>query len=154
MTDIREARSEDLEQVYRLIAELELVEPDREAFAAVFNRNLGRRDICYGVAVKDCRAVGFVSLHIQELLHHNGSIGEIQELIVTGECRGTGTGRRLMDWACGRAGRQGCLQLEVCCNRARPESHAFYERMGMDRSHYKFCKKLVGGRDGDQGVPV
>ncbi len=140
--EIREAQPGDLEQVYGLIAELERCLPDQEAFAAVYNRNLGRDDVCYGVAVEEGCAVGFISLHIQELLHHNGSIGEIQELIVTGECQGAGTGRSLMDWACSRAEQRGCLQLEVCCNRARPESHSFYERMGLDRSHFKFCKKL------------
>ena len=143
--EIREAETGDLELVYELIAELERTEPDREAFAAVFHRNLDRDDVCYGVAVEKECVVGFISLHIQELLHHGGLIGEIQELIVAGKCQGMGGGRLLMDWACIKALERGCLQLEVCCNRARPESHTFYERMGMERSHYKFCKKLQEG---------
>lgn len=142
MVEIRGAQPADLEQVYRLIVELEQISPEQEVFSAVYNRNLLRGDVCYAVGVEDGCVVGFISLHIQELLHHSGSIGEIQELIVTEKSRGTGAGRRLMEWACNTAVQHGCLQLEVCCNRARPESHTFYERMGLDRSHYKFCKML------------
>ena len=142
MVEVRAVRPEEEEMIYELIVELEKTEPDREAFHRVFRRNLEQDGIFYGAAVEDGRIVGFISLHIQELLHHAGRIGEIQELIVTGQVQGRGAGRRLVEWADVTAGEQGCFQIEVCCNLARPESHLFYERVGMKKSHFKFCKIL------------
>ena len=35
-----------------------------------------------------------------------------------------------------------CINIEVCCNRMREKSHAFYEKLGMKKSHFKFTLQV------------
>lgn len=65
---------------------------------------------------RDEDIVGFVSLHIQELLHHAERIGEIQELIVSEKERGIGIGKKLFEKTKEVCQQEGAVQLEVCCN--------------------------------------
>ena len=69
---------------------------------------------------------------------------ELQEIVVARERRGQGLGGRLFSEAEKTAAAAGCLQLEVCCNRKRTDSHRFYERQGMAASHFKFTEVLGG----------
>ena len=43
----------------------------------------------------------------------------------------------------------GCVQIELACNRLRTNAHRFYEREGMKNFHCKFPKPLVGGNAGE-----
>ena len=58
--------------------------------------------------------------------------------------RGQGIGSLLFSDAEKAARTAGCLQLEVCCNRKRTDSHRFYEWQGMAASHFKFTEVLDG----------
>ncbi len=144
---IRDARPEDAEVVYRLICELEEggdESIEREPFLAVYRRNMGDPNICYRVAEEDGEVIGFVSLHVQWLLHHCGPVAELQELIVSSAHQGKGLGAQLIDEMREEARRRGCLQIELCCNRKREASNAFYGRRGFQKSHFKHTMKLAG----------
>lgn len=144
MVKIRKAELSDAPQLYPLLCELEEKTLDRAGFDEAFTSNLRSESIHYLVAEENGRLVGFVSVHIQSLLHHTGKIAEVQELVVTGEKRRTGLGAILFARAKKIADEQGCAQLEVSCNRRRENSHGFYESQGMTRSHFKFCCNFLG----------
>ena len=144
---IRDARPEDAAVVYRLICELEEGANEAiewELFLAVYRRNLGDPNVCYRVAEEDGEVIGFVSLHVQWLLHHCGPVAELQELIVSSSHRGKGLGVKLLEDMREEARRRGCLQIELCCNRMREASNAFYGRHGFQKSHFKHTLKFAG----------
>jgi GNAT superfamily N-acetyltransferase len=90
--------------------------------------------------------VGWLHGAEQELLE-SGRRCEILGLVVDGEHRGRGVGRRLVDaveaWAAGR----GLEQMAVRSNVARVESHPFYERLGYVRTktQHAYRKRLPAG---------
>jgi PhnO protein len=143
-TDIQiiPASQEHLNAVYALVCELEEHSLPREEFERVYSKNLLNADITYLLALAEGVPVGFGTLHVQSLLHHYGSVAEVQELVVTKEYQGRGIGSRLWQSLRGVAKQTGCNLLEVCCNRSRVQSHPFYETQNMQRSHFKFTYYL------------
>lgn len=132
--------------VYGLLRELEGPGLDRDAFYSVYAANLQVQTIRYFLAFVNGGAVGFISLHVQRLLHHTGLVGEIQELVVKEGLRGQGIGRVLFSAAKEVAKAAGCVQLEVCCRRERVQSLDFYKSVGMAQSHFKLCLTLTEGK--------
>ena len=128
--------------IYALLCALEGEEIDKARFETVYLNNLENRDIYYLVAVENGAVAGFASLHIQQLLHHGGAVGEIQEIVVASEYRGQGMGSELYKSIKQIAVEQNCVLLEVCCNKIRTESHNFYLKQGMQGTHYKFTMWL------------
>lgn len=141
---ITNARPEHFPQIYSLICDLEETSLDRSKLETVYLRNLADPGIHYLIALENGEAAGFASVHVQYLLHHGGKIAELQEIVVAESHRGQGIGGRLFSEAEKTARAAGCLQLEVCCNRKRTDSHRFYEREGMAASHFKFTEVLGG----------
>lgn len=142
MECLREATFNDKEQIYNLIVALEEINIDTNCFIDIYTANLLNPFVFYFVYEKNNVILGFISVHIQKLLHHTGIIAEIQELIVDEAARGYGVGQNLFQKAKEVSIENGCRQLEVCCNQKRLLSHSFYQSQGMTNSHYKFCLKL------------
>ena len=142
MIQIREAKAEDQNEVARLIEQLEEAPVHREALNAVYQENLNNPQIAYQIALSEGKICGFVSVHIQKLLHHPAPIAEIQELVVDEKCRGQGVGKLLFGKAKEIAAKAGCPQLECACNQRRTASHVFYKKQGMTCRHFKFTLPL------------
>lgn len=135
---IRNAASNDLPGVYRLICELENEPFNYELFERIFEANLKRTDCFYYVATSGNNIVGFISFHIQYLLHHCGAVGEIQEFYVDQSFRGKGVGRLLMNEVKKAAVINKVTSLEVTSNKKRVENVAVYESLGFKLTHNKF----------------
>ena len=142
MIEIRKAEAEDREAVARLIEQLEEAPMDREVFNGVYLENLNNPQIVYLTALSEGKIRGFVSVHVQNLLHHIAPIAEIQELVVDEQARGQGLGKLLFGKAKEIAAQAGCPQLECACNQRRTSSHAFYKKQGMTCRHFKFTLPL------------
>lgn len=142
MCEIRIAKIDDRESIFNLITELEESQINRSEFNSIFWDNIYCPNVYYYVAVDKEAIIGFISVHIQKLLHHTSSIAEIQELIVTKRFQGLGIGKLLFEKAKETAIYRKCLQLEVCCNQKRVASHTFYKCQGMTNNHFKFCLSL------------
>ncbi|KNF09087.1 N-acetylglutamate synthase and like acetyltransferase [Gottschalkia purinilytica] len=142
MYEIRLAERNDINLIYDLISELEGEQLPRDAFAEVFLNNLNNMHVNYYVIINNKKIIGFISIHIQMLLHHAAKIAEIQELIVSLDFRGKGIGKLLFDKAKEISQNNNCSQLEVCCNQKRISSHEFYLNQGMTNHHFKFCLNL------------
>lgn len=87
--------------------------------------------------------VGWIEGGEREILA-DGRIAETLGLVVADSARKKGVGRKLVeaveDWAATR----GLTRLTVRSNVVRPESHAFYERLGYERykTQHAYRKRL------------
>lgn len=139
---LRSAIKDDLKDIYHLICNLEDCNIDFPEFNQIYLENIGNKSIHYVVVEDKDKIVGFISLHIQKLLHHVGKVSEIQELIVEESYRGLRIGKVLFEEAKRISKESGCIQLEVCCSSKREKSHMFYLSQNMKKTHYKFIDDL------------
>jgi ribosomal protein S18 acetylase RimI-like enzyme len=96
------------------------------------------------VALKnDGTLAGVATLHQTAVLHRQGPIGRITALVVDPALRGRGIGRALVAAAEAMLTDAGCVLIEVTSNARRADAHAFYERLGYERTSVRFAK-VVG----------
>ena len=139
---IRKASIEDSGSVYSLISELEGHEMDRKSFEEIYTKNLSDPNIYYLVAEKKSRIVGFISLHVQHILHHSKATCELQELNIVPDLRGSGIGGQLMNEAERIARELNLEEIELTTRIHREQSQAFYRKLGYSHTHNKFVKNL------------
>ncbi len=139
---IREATPIDAPVVYDFLCILEETTLDRIGFQTVYERNLANPFVHYLVAELVGEVIGFVSGHVQLLLHHCGKVGEIQELFVHPDYRQRGIGHDLVAAIESLAWQENCINLEVTTNQKRQDTLRFYERESFRLSHYKLVKPI------------
>jgi PhnO protein len=135
---IRKIQIQDLDFVYKSICELENEELDFELFKEIFNENIANPNNLYLIAENENEVVGFISFHTQNLLHHNGRVGEIQEFFINQKYRGKGIGRQLIEKILQYAEEHKLKSIEVTTNKRRVENVLIYENLGFTLSHNKF----------------
>lgn len=96
--------------------------------------------IHYLVAEQGDTVIGFVSCHVQYLLHHTGKVGEIQELYVKPALRNQRIGSQLIAALDALANRENFVQIEVTTNQIRTDTVRFYEREQFSCTHFKLVK--------------
>lgn len=136
---IRRARAKDFESVYQFICELQNKVFDHAILKRLYLENIHKKENFYLVAAQDELLIGYLSCHIQVLLHHAGKVAEIQEIFVLPEYRSRGVGKLLVDEIKHRTNKAGAVQLEVTTRMIREKAIAFYKRESFKDSH----KKLV-----------
>lgn len=139
---IRKAAFNDSESVYSLISDLEGHEMDRKSFGDTYSKNLSDSNIYYIVAEKEDRIVGFISLHVQHILHHSKATCELQELNISSELRGLGIGAKLMIEVEKIARELNLEEIELTTRIHREQAQNFYRKLGYTHTHNKFVKKL------------
>lgn len=135
---IRKVEKQDLDFVYKAICELESEVLDFEVFEMIFNENISNQKNLYLIAENGNEGLGFVSFHTQNLLHHCGLVGEIQEFFIHKKYRGQGVGRLLINEILDFAEKNDLKSIEVTTNKKRVENVAIYENLGFTLSHNKF----------------
>lgn len=141
---IRKVEDYDFESVYRFVCELENEVFDKAQQRRIFMENIENPVYFYLIATLYDKPVGFLSCHAQYLLHHNGLIGEIQEMYIEPEHRSLGIGQKLIDFLFYLAGTKNVIQLEVTSSKHRKKALHFYQSMGFIHTHRKFIFKLNG----------
>ncbi|WP_119793273.1 GNAT family N-acetyltransferase [Flavobacterium anhuiense] len=136
--NIRKAENQDLDFVYKAICELENEVLDFEVFEMIFNENISSPKNLYIIAENETEGLGFISFHTQNLLHHCGLVGEIQEFFIHQKYRGQGVGRLLINEILNFAEQNNLKSIEVTTNKKRVENVAIYENLGFTLSHNKF----------------
>lgn len=136
---LRDARRKDAEAISALIAAL-----GYEATAADIRRRLAMlskagQEIL--VAEKG-KLVGVLTTSVMNVLHRPKPVGRISMLVVAEDVRGAGIGGALVAEAEKRLAAKGCGLVEVTSNRTRLRAHAFYEKLGYERTSYRFAKSL------------
>ena len=134
---VREALDDDVPALARLIRTLGYDVDD----AGVADRLAGTRPPL--VAETD-RIVGCLTWAITPVLHRPRPVGRITMLVVAEDTRGQGVGRLLVEAAEKRLRQEGCGLIEVTSNLRRADAHAFYGRLGYERTSYRFYRSLLG----------
>lgn len=135
---IRKTQKQDLDFIYKAICELENEVLDFEIFETIFNENISNPKNVYLIAENEIEGLGFISFHTQNLLHHCGLVGEIQEFFIHEKYRGQGVGRLLINEIKDFAEENNLKSIEVTTNKKRVENVAKYESLGFTLSHNKF----------------
>ncbi|GAA4280381.1 GNAT family N-acetyltransferase [Gaetbulibacter aestuarii] len=141
--NIKPATLSDFETVYHFICELEEVSFDKEKMRVIFEENLKSQKIIYLIGSYQNEPAAFLSCHLQNLLHHNGMIAEIQELFILKKFRRKKFGSILIDYLIALLKKKKVFQLEVTSNKVRTETLHFYKSIGFTDSHIKFVKPLI-----------
>jgi len=136
--EIREVQRKDEEIVRHLLDELEDRVADADTFHSIFKEYLEREESVFLVAVVDEAVVGFITCLGQRLLHHEGWVYEVQELIVTEAFQGKGIGQAMIEEVRRIIEPRGIKSVEVSSNKRRKKAHAFYQAVGFANSHEKF----------------
>jgi ribosomal protein S18 acetylase RimI-like enzyme len=136
---IREARPKDVEAMAAMIVAL-----GYEVTAAQVRTRLGvlRKAGLHTLVAEKGRLAGILSTAITWVLHRPKPVGRISMLVVAADLRGGGIGAALVAEAEKRLAAAGCGLVEVTSNRKRLRAHAFYERLGYERTSYRFFKPL------------
>lgn len=137
-TKIRNVETQDLDFIYKAICELENEVLDFKTFEAILNENISNPKNLYLIAENEIEGLGFISFHTQNLLHHCGLVGEIQEFFIYRKYRGQGVGRVLINEILNFADQNNLKSIEVTTNKKRIENVAIYENLGFTLSHNKF----------------
>ena len=135
---IRKIEKQDLDFVYKAICELESEILDFDVFESIFYENISNPRNVYLIAENESEGLGFISFHTQNLLHHCGLVGEIQEFFIHQKHRGKGVGRLLINEIKNFAEQHNLKSIEVTTNKRRVENVAIYENLGFNLSHNKF----------------
>ncbi|WP_223144031.1 GNAT family N-acetyltransferase [Aquirufa aurantiipilula] len=137
--NIRLGQLDDEKAVLELVNELENRNSDPHIFAKIWREYVGHEHThVWVVENHENQVVGFLSVIGQNLLHHEGMVYEIQELMVTATYQGQGLGRKLIEAFKNELKHKDVKSIEVTSNKRRKEAHAFYEAMGFINSHEKF----------------
>ena len=137
---IRAARTGDVPTLVNLIRDLGY-EVDEHGVRARLGElaSQGRPTL---IAETD-RIVGCITLGITPVLHRPRPVGRITMLVVAEDMRGQGLGRLLVEAGEHYLREAGCGLIEVTSNLRRADAHAFYERLGYERTSYRFYRPLI-----------
>jgi ribosomal protein S18 acetylase RimI-like enzyme len=139
MFEVREAASNDCERLIELVAELGF-----DVTSSLLRSNfdaLTTQHLCPIVAHAE-EVIGCVTYNIMPVLHRSSPVGRISMLVVSGDWRGRGVGRSLVDAAFEKLRVGGCRLCEVTSNVALVDAHAFYERLGFERTSVRLVRPI------------
>ncbi len=135
---IREAKPGDAEAITALVDELGFEVTKNEVSKRL--RALAKGDEPVLVADRD-GVIGCLTWHVTPVLHRPTPVGRVTMLVVTEHARREGAGEALVAEAEARTAARGCGLIEVTSNIELGGAHAFYQRIGFERTSYRFVKK-------------
>ncbi|HEV2291905.1 MAG TPA: GNAT family N-acetyltransferase, partial [Gemmatimonadales bacterium] len=83
-----------------------------------------------------------MTLHLTPELHRARPIGRVTALVVDESVRGSGVGAEMMEEAERILREDGAGLLELTSNMRRVDAHRFYERLGYQKTSFRFAKEL------------
>ncbi len=90
------------------------------------------------MAVADCggRIVGCLQLTFIPGISHRGAWrGQVESVRIGADQRGSGLGRRMMEWAMDQCRARGCRMVQLTTDKSRADARRFYESLGFVASH-------------------
>jgi len=139
---VREATRDDVGELARLLVQLE--HPmSAESIAATWDAWRAAGNVALVAERADGTLAGVATLHHMLVLHRPHPVGRITALVVDAAERGRGIGRVLVAAAEAELTRAGCGLLEITSNARRVDAHAFYERLGYERTSVRLAKMLT-----------
>jgi len=139
VVNIRKVIETDENAIRILLDELENRTSDPAVFQHIFKHYLLRENALFFAAENGQQEIiGFITCLGQLLLHHEGLVYEIEELIVTHTYQGKGIGQLLINQVREALRPLDIKSIEVTSNKRRVQAHEFYKAVGFKNSHEKF----------------
>ncbi|WP_198369063.1 GNAT family N-acetyltransferase [Roseomonas rosulenta] len=137
---LRRATAADLPAIVALLADDMLgtarEAPGDPAYVAAFAAIEADPNQFLAVAEQDGRVVGCLQLSFIPGLSHRGAWrGQVESVRIAADQRGSGLGRRMLDWAIGQCRDRGCRLVQLTTDKSRAEARRFYESLGFVASH-------------------
>ena len=136
---VRPARAADAQRISALINELGFVAGPELVGANL--ATLADQQLAPMVAEAE-EVVGCISISVMHVLHRPLPVGRLSMLVVAPAWRGKGVGRALVEQALDILRQAGCGLCEVTSNRDLLDAHAFYERLGFERTSVRLARGL------------
>lgn len=109
----------------------------RAAYDTAFSEMLGNPDNTVIVARQGADIVGCYQLtFIRGLSHQGARRAQVESVRISSSVRGKGLGSELMRDAIARARQSGANIVQLTTDIRRPQTRAFYERLGFVASHH------------------
>lgn len=136
---IRTAVSSDAKPVQNLLAQLGYPDLSEKEVEEKIKAHEGAN---YKLLVAELanQVVGFISLHLFDLMYWRGKMGRITAFCVDENARSQGIGLQLLEEAERYLFSHGCEKLEVTSNAVRVRTHAFYLKAGYLEDSRRFVK--------------
>ena len=135
---IRKIEKEDLTFLYDCLCQLKNEKLDFIIIESILEENTRNPNYHYLIAENEQNKFGFISFHIQNLLHHSGLVGEIQEFFIVEQFRGKGIGKQLVDEIFKISEQLNLKSIEVTTNKKKTDNILVYQSLGFNLSHNKF----------------
>ena len=141
MIEVREATAQDSVAIKSLLALLgyEMSEEAIENHLSTTRRSGSDATL---VAIEGVKVLGMIAIYWISMLHCHKPVARITTLVVSGEARGQGLGRRLVHDAIVRARQAGCGLIEVTTGLDREDAKAFYRALGFEPSSLRLHRTL------------
>ena len=82
------------------------------------------------------RVVGCLQLTFIPGISHRGAWrGQVESVRIGADQRGSGLGRRMMEWAMDQCRARGCRMVQLTTDKSRADARRFYESLGFVASH-------------------
>jgi GNAT superfamily N-acetyltransferase len=137
---LRRAEPGDAKALAELVTDLGYPVDDAELWSRIGKMPHGTYETL--VAVMENRVTGFIGLLTLPVYEHPRPIGWILALCISPRHRRKGVGTALIQEAEKYYRSQGVTDIRLHSGSHRDEAHEFYEKMGFDKSGYRFKKKL------------
>ena len=143
MLTIRDLTINDLDNLINLLHQLWPGKAiHKKAVKTIIIKGINNNHQFYYCATLDDKIVGFCSLTLKNNLWTEGTLGNIDELVVDENYRNKGIGKELLLHIERLAQKLNCTRMELDSAFHRSEAHVFYEHIGFEKRAYLFSKSL------------
>ena len=95
------------------------------------------------VVEEEQQVVGTLQLTFIPGLSRNGAKrGQIEAVRIASDRRGDKLGEAMFAWAIGECRSRGCSLVQLTTDKARPDAHRFYDRLGFEPTHIGYKLKI------------
>lgn len=135
-TIIRQGRIQDIDAFIGLLRDLFSIEADfdfdpvrqRRGLEQILTDVSGER--CIMAAERDGRIIGMCSVQLLISTAEGGPAAMLEDMVVLRDCRGKGTGKRLLDAVVRWCGKRGVTRLQLLADRNNHPALGFYKENG------------------------
>jgi len=139
----RRAQPDDLPAIVVLLANDVLGQqredassPPNRKYVDAFQAILADPNQLQVVATMNDEVIGTLQLtFIPGLARIGAWRGQIEAVRIAETHRGSGVGQQMFEWAIEQCRARGCNLVQLTTDKARPDAHRFYERLGFVGSH-------------------
>ncbi|MBR1204649.1 MULTISPECIES: GNAT family N-acetyltransferase [unclassified Bradyrhizobium] len=139
----RQAQPADLPAIIALLANDVLGQqredassPPNPRYVDAFDAILADRNQLLVVATLDDQVIGTLQLSFIPGMARLGAWrGQIEAVRIAETHRSSGVGQRMFEWAIDQCKARACDLVQLTTDKARPDAHRFYERLGFVGSH-------------------